>query len=85
MRIFNPFKPHICEFITGGYAVRKFSIIYMGWRYLDKDTKGFHNQWWGKSNARYTLCTTPIDAIDLLREHYVIINKPKKFSKLYAY
>lgn len=41
MKLFNPFKPHLVKF-GEGFAVRKFSIFYMSWTYVDTTT-GF---WW---------------------------------------
>ena len=76
MRIFNPFKPHICEFGTGGFAVRAFRNF--GWAYLDRDA---HTWWYAQSNAVYALFTTPEFAAQRIVEYY----KHKPFSKLYAY
>lgn len=82
MRIFNPFKPHICEFATGGFAVRRFSLAFLSWEYLDRDTIRFSHTWWDKRFAHYALYTDPSYAVDRLKVLYA--RKPP-FSKLYAY
>jgi hypothetical protein len=81
MRIFNPFKPHICEFGTGGFAVRKLTCL--GWGYLDASTKNYYDFWWSKRCAKYAVTVYPEFAVDRLRTYYEYKNKP--FSKLYAY
>lgn len=83
MRIFNPCKPHICEFSTGGYAVRKFQLSTLRWVYLDTDYKFYPKQWWPKAHAYHACTGSPELAVDRLKTYYNNINKP--FSKLYAY
>lgn len=81
MRIFNPFKPHICEFRTGDFAVRKLALL--GWEYLDADAKRFPDTWWSRGYANHAATTCPEFAVDRLKTYYEYKNKP--FSKLYAY
>ena len=35
MKFYNPFKPHVCQFTNGKFAIRKLSIP-LGWVYLDQ-------------------------------------------------
>ena len=38
MQIYNPFKPHLCQFSNGLYGVRKLSLD--GWAYFDQTGQG---------------------------------------------
>ena len=58
-RFYNPFKPHICQFNTGEYSVRRWSFL--GWEYIDTDITGYYaGYWWsGKERAlRYCSFTS---------------------------
>jgi hypothetical protein len=54
MKLYNPFKPHYCEFGDGQFGMRKLSLIFpfSGWLYLDTDDMHF----WSKpiySGSKY--------------------------------
>ncbi len=35
MKLYNPFKPHYCQFGDGQFGLRKLSLRDVGWSYLD--------------------------------------------------
>jgi hypothetical protein len=39
MKLYNPFKPHFCQFGDGQFGMRKLSLA--GWAYLDTSDMGF--------------------------------------------
>lgn len=65
-RLYNPFKPHVCQLVTGKYAVRKLSVF--GWEYLDRVDR---DQWWIiRERAAYCAAfSTKEEAIARLIKH----------------
>lgn len=43
MKFYNPFKPHVCQFNNGKFAIRKYEL-FLGWVYLDQFDSETH--WW---------------------------------------
>jgi hypothetical protein len=35
MKLYNPFKPHFCQFGDSRFGMRKLSVFAPGWTYLD--------------------------------------------------
>lgn len=79
MIFWNPFKPHIVEFGTGGFAIRK--LTWAGWTCLSTYTS---NNTWMLTRyfiEQYCVYSKSEDAVARLAKY----NKRKPFWKLYAY
>lgn len=46
MKFYNPLKAHIVELDTGHFAVRRFSLGSLDWRYYDNQRYGNDTHWW---------------------------------------
>lgn len=48
MKFYNPLKPHVVELNTGHFAVRKFDLVGIAWKYYDNQRYGNDTHWWYK-------------------------------------
>ena len=64
-KFYNPFKPHIVEFDSGTFAVRKLGRI--GWYYYDNQKVKKDDYWWtpmaGDNASRYYV----VDSLDMAK------------------
>ena len=71
--MYNPLKPHIVEFVSTGFAVRRLTL--MGWRYLDNHKYVHKNEpsfwWYGVSgeSCRYWFHESLLDAQQTLAKY----------------
>lgn len=49
-KVFNPFKPHIVEFASGKFAIRKFTWC---WKYYDNQRGKSDEYWWFDPNSEF--------------------------------
>lgn len=66
MIFYNPFKPHIVEFRSGGFAVRRLTLL-SGWRFFDSQKPKPDYFWWGPSCSRWYTLDSLDQAKTLLR------------------
>lgn len=53
MKFYNPFQPHVVEFSSGMFAVRK--LTKLGWKYYDNQRLGQDDYWWWMEHSRHFL------------------------------
>ena len=52
----NPFKPHIVKFKDGTYGIRKLSLYYTCWVFLD--LRSNNEYWWEVEDEFFSDCQT---------------------------
>lgn len=75
---YDIFKPHIVEFNDGTYAVRKFSIMHMGFVFLDADKPRLNYWWFYNENLHHAKVFKYGDALKLYSE----LKKPENPNKV---
>jgi hypothetical protein len=86
-KVFNPFKPHIVEFASGKFAVRKFKFPF--WRYYDNQTSKLNNKdyWWSdlENNLRHRYEVDTLEMAQILLEMCQLRKtiQSKKILKVY--
>jgi hypothetical protein len=77
--MYNPFKPHLCQFNNGTYGIRKLSALF--WIYLDADD--YRSYWWyGQPYVmRWATFPTLTKAQEALAAHQLKTHNTKNFSK----
>ena len=77
MKFYNPFKPHFCQFGDGRFGMRKLSLAFTRWVYLDT----FDMMFW--TNAKYTGSrhTDLANLKELVANHYASIQYEKDAKK----
>lgn len=87
--MYNPFKPHICQFHNGKYGVRRARAFWwlLFWEYLDAvESTASDNPdpyWWSgpKSALRWSAFPTLTEAQEALVAHRRKLYNTKNFSK----
>lgn len=77
MKFYNPFKPHIVQFGSGKYAVRRLTLL-VGYQYIDRDT----TYWWGTDEYvdRYCVFNTLYD-VEYFMYQYITAKNQKKSDR----
>lgn len=80
MKFYNPFKPHIVEFVDNKFAVRKLSAT--GWEYYDNQKFTKDDYWWSSPKfTRWFEVTSLLEAQKVLSQ---IKPKDKKVLRIYT-
>ena len=81
LNLYSPFVPHIVEFPSGKFAVRRWSLFSFGWVYYDSQKFKKEDYWWTQShNEKWYKVDTLEEAkliLDVIRlRKQVKSNKP---------
>ena len=66
MKFYNIFKPHIVEFGDGTFAVRKFSVLALGFVFKDARAPRYDYWWYLREHWHYAKMKTFTEACNLL-------------------
>lgn len=81
--MYNPFRPHIVELVSGRFGVRKLTTS--GWNLFDNQTRYPDNFWWSvpKYQLKYCYVDSLAEAQALLELSKVKVVPPSSVRKVY--
>jgi len=82
--LYNPFKPHVVEFEDGTFAVRKFSLMHLGFVYRDATKPRTEHWWYFQSHIHNAKMSSYPQALKLYSELLEPVNPNKVKRVLYG-